>query len=150
VAFGSAVRWRALNASVDPLPFHSADLLDQGLTATSLNNLALLLRAQGDFAGARRLFERALAIREKVLGGTHPDTNLTLANLALLRLHEGAPSDALALGEAALAVHGKVLGTDHPWTKSSARVTADALDALGRGDEAQAMRAHYSIREEPA
>jgi len=31
-------------------------------------------------------------------------------------------------------------GRDHPWTKDSARVTADALDALGRTEEAMALR----------
>jgi hypothetical protein len=36
-------------------------------TAASLSNLALLLWAQGDDAGARPLLERALAIREKAL-----------------------------------------------------------------------------------
>jgi hypothetical protein len=40
-------------------------------TAASLNNLARLLKAQGDLAGARPLHERALAIREKVLGPEH-------------------------------------------------------------------------------
>ena len=40
----------------------------------SLNNLALLLMDQGDFAGARPLYERALAICEKALGPEHPDT----------------------------------------------------------------------------
>jgi tetratricopeptide (TPR) repeat protein len=48
-------------------------------TASSLNNLALLLQAQGDLAGARPLFERALAIREKVLGREHPDTASSLS-----------------------------------------------------------------------
>ncbi len=52
-------------------------------TATSLNNLAGLLQAQGDFAGARPLYERALAIREKVLGPEHPDTASSLNNLAI-------------------------------------------------------------------
>jgi hypothetical protein len=33
--------------------------------------LALLLPAEGDYAGARQLCERALAIREKVLGAEH-------------------------------------------------------------------------------
>ena len=37
-------------------------------TASSLNNLAGLLQAQGDLAGAPPLYERALAIWEKVLG----------------------------------------------------------------------------------
>ena len=53
-------------------------------TAMSLNNLALLLRAQGDLAAARPLFERALAIREKALGSEHPDTNRTRCHLARL------------------------------------------------------------------
>jgi hypothetical protein len=61
-------------------------ICDKGLgpdhphTATSLNNLAGLLRAQGDLAGARPLFERALAICEKGLGPDHPDTATSLNN----------------------------------------------------------------------
>jgi hypothetical protein len=62
-----------------------------------------------------------------------------------LRLAQGAPSEALALSEAALAAHDKVLGADHPWTRESARVKADALDALGRTDEAAALRARYGL-----
>ena len=50
----------------------------------------------------------------------------------------GHPTEALALGETALAAHDKVLGRDHAWTKDSARITADALDALGRAEEAKA------------
>ena len=51
-------------------------------TATDLNNLALLLLYQGDLAAARPLYERALAIREKVLGAEQPEEELR------------APSDA--------------------------------------------------------
>jgi Tetratricopeptide repeat len=106
--------------------------------------LALLLRDQGDLAGARPLYERALAITEKVLGPTHQSTNRTRSNLAQL-LTSGQPTEALTLGETALAAHDKVLGRDHAWTKDSARVTADALDALGRTEEAKAVRERYGI-----
>lgn len=41
-------------------------------TALSLNNLGSLLQAEGDFVGARPLYERALAIREKVLAPSIP------------------------------------------------------------------------------
>jgi tetratricopeptide (TPR) repeat protein len=58
-------------------------------TAASLSNLALLLRAQGDLAGARPLFERALAIRERVLGPDHPNTAESLNNLASLLKDQG-------------------------------------------------------------
>jgi hypothetical protein len=50
--------------------------------ATNLNNLAILLYAQGDLAGARPLFERALAICEKVLSPDHPLTATIRNNLA--------------------------------------------------------------------
>jgi tetratricopeptide (TPR) repeat protein len=114
-------------------------------TATSLHNLALLLHDQSDLPDARPLYERALAIYEKALGPEHPHANRARTNLARLRLAQGAPSEALALSEAALAAHDKVLGADHPWTRESARVKADALDALGRTDEAAALRARYGL-----
>jgi hypothetical protein len=34
---------------------------------------------------------------------------------------------------------------DHTWTNYSACVTADALDALGRTEEAKALRDRYGV-----
>ncbi len=119
-------------------------------TALSLNNLAFLLRAQDDLARARPLYERALAIWEKVLGAGHPHTNRGRGNLASLMLAADQPARALPLAEAALTSHDKALGADHPWTKDSARITADALDALGRGDEAAALRERYALQADEA
>ena len=62
---------------------------------------------------------------------------------------DGHSTEALALGDTALAVHDKLLGRHHAWTKESARVTADALDALGRADEAKALREKYGGPESP-
>ncbi|MGO9740479.1 MAG: tetratricopeptide repeat protein, partial [Roseiarcus sp.] len=112
-------------------------------TAQSLNNLAGLLQAQGDLAGARPLYERALAIVEKALGREHPNTNIARGNLAGLHLALGAPAEALPLAEIALAAHEKVLGAALRTTQISARITAAALDALGRGEEAAALRARF-------
>ena len=53
-------------------------------TAASLNNLALLYYNQRKYAKAEPLYQRALAIREKVLGPEHPDTATSLNNLAVL------------------------------------------------------------------
>jgi hypothetical protein len=53
-------------------------------TALSLNNLAGLLRAQGEYEAARPLYERALAICEDRLGIDHPTTRTIRANLAAL------------------------------------------------------------------
>jgi hypothetical protein len=60
---------------------------------------------------------------------------------------DGHSTEALSLGDTALAAHHKVLGRDHTWTKDSARVTADALDALGRMEEAKALRERYGLAE---
>ena len=55
------------------------------------------------------------------------------------------PSEALPLAEKALAVHRAVFGPNRDWTEDSARVTADALGALGRANEAAALRAQYGL-----
>ena len=47
--------------------------------------------------------------------------------------------------ETALRAHEKVLGPNHRSTKDTARVTAEALDALGRADQAAAFRARYGV-----
>jgi hypothetical protein len=49
------------------------------------------------------------------------------------------------LGETATGALEKALGRDHKSTKESACVTADALDALGRAEEAKAMRERYGL-----
>jgi tetratricopeptide (TPR) repeat protein len=108
-------------------------------TAGSLNNLALVLEAQGDHAGARSLFESAQAVYEEALGVEHPNTNRVRCHRARLLLAAGVASEALALGESALAAHAKVLGQDHPWTADSARVTAEARQALDRRAHAAAL-----------
>jgi tetratricopeptide (TPR) repeat protein len=116
-------------------------------TATSLMNLGRLLQAQGEIAPARPLLERLLAVCEKTLGPEHPETNIARDHFAQLLLVSGNPGEALTLAEAALAAHEKLLGLDDPRTKHSAIVTADALDALGRVDEAAALRARIGLED---
>ena len=62
--------------------------------ATSLNNLAVLYKAQGDYAKAAPLYKRALAIREKALGPDHPDVATSLNNIALLYRATGRMNEA--------------------------------------------------------
>ena len=112
------------------------------ITAASLNDLACLLQDQGDLAGARPLFERALTAAPE-----HRTTNRTRSHMARLLLATGQPNRALALSETALAAHDKLLGRDHAWTKDIAHVTADALNALGRIEEAKALRDKYGVTE---
>ena len=81
--------------------------------AQSLNNLAGVLKSQGDYAAARPLDERALAIRKEVLGERHPDYALSLNNLAVLLDSQGDYAAALPLYERALAIRKEVLGERH-------------------------------------
>jgi tetratricopeptide (TPR) repeat protein len=61
-------------------------------TAQSLDNLAELYRAQGEYGKAEPLYERALAIFEKTLGKGHPNTKTVAASLAAVREKLGAKS----------------------------------------------------------
>lgn len=70
--------------------------------ASSLNNLANLFAATGDYAGARSLFERVLAIRERGLGPNHERTNSVRYNLAFLFSIQGMENEALDYLNAAL------------------------------------------------
>jgi tetratricopeptide (TPR) repeat protein len=107
-------------------------------TAQSLSNLANLLRDQGDLEGARTYYERALATL-KTIGPKHPSTNRARRNFARLLLAAGSPADALVLAETALAGDENLLGINHRWTRESAAITADALAALGRAEEAAVL-----------
>ena len=51
-------------------------------TASSLNNLAQILRTQGKYAEAEALLRKALAIRLKAMGEDHPETARAYGNLA--------------------------------------------------------------------
>ena len=51
----------------------------------------------------------------------------------------------LTVAQSALATHEAASGLNHPYTKDSARITADALDALGRTEEANALREQYGV-----
>jgi tetratricopeptide (TPR) repeat protein len=117
-------------------------------TATSLSNLALLLCDLGQNDDAEPLFLRAIAVGEKAFGVEHPMTERYRSAYARLLLNQHRPADALRLGQSALATHERVNGPSHPWTKNSARVTADALAALGRAEETKALRGKYGIEGE--
>src|SRR5262249_3573413 len=87
--------------------------------------------ASPDHAQARGLLERALAIREKVLGPEHPDTAMTLNDLGYAIEHQGSLVEARAFYERALAINEKVLGPEHPATAWSLHDFSFLLLRLG-------------------
>jgi tetratricopeptide (TPR) repeat protein len=92
-----------------------------------LNSLASLLWIQGDYAGAKPLYVRALAIREQVLGSNHPDTAWSLNSLALLLRGQEDYTGAQPLYRRALAICEQHLDVDHPLTRTI-RANLAALD----------------------
>ena len=78
--------------------------------ATSLNNLALLYHAQGRYAEAEPLYQRALAIREKVLGPEHPHVATSLENYAALLKKMGRGAEAEPLEARARAIRARHAG----------------------------------------
>jgi len=114
-------------------------------TAINVCNLARVLRDLGEIREAERLFERAIAIGERARGAAHPLTQRFQSHYARLLLITGRQVEALSIAEGALAVHEATNGSNHIWTKDSADVAADALAALGRADEAAALRARYGL-----
>eukprot|EP00741_Cyanophora_paradoxa_P005091 tig00000857_g4933.t1 len=99
--------------------------------AMSMQNLAVLLQAQGDFKAARPLYERALKIKQQALGPEHPDVTMTMDNLAGLLQAQGDFKAARPMYEGALRVKRKLLGSEHPDVAGTVQNLAVLLEAQG-------------------
>ncbi len=75
--------------------------------ATSLNNLAELYKAQGNYAEAEPLYQRSLAIWEKALGPEHPDVATSLENYAALLRQTARADEAERMEARAKAIRAK-------------------------------------------
>ena len=100
-------------------------------TLTSMDNLAVTLRAQGDLAGATKLQEEALAVRRRVQGPEHPDTITSMGNLAVTLWAQGDLAGARKIEEEVLAVRRRALGPEHADTLQSMSNLAETLRAQG-------------------
>jgi tetratricopeptide (TPR) repeat protein len=72
--------------------------------ATSLNNLAGLYDAQGNYSKAEPLYQRALEIKERKLGSYHPSVATSLENLAILYRATQRTVEAEALEQRAASI----------------------------------------------
>ena len=98
---------------------------------------------------AKLLHERALSIREQVLGPQHPDTAQSLRDLANLYRYQGQYDEAKPLHEHALSIREQVLGPQHPDTAQSLRDLAILYYDQGKYDEAKPLYERaLSIREQ--
>ena len=120
--------------------------------ATSLNNLAGLLRDTNRLAEAEPLYRRALAITEKSFDPDHPNVATNLNNLAGLlrttnRLAEAEPLYRQALR--ILAEFGHRMGHEHPHFRTAINNYAGLISAMGLSQDAIAARVRSAIEGEP-
>jgi CHAT domain-containing protein len=106
-----------------------------------LNNQGLLRQEQGDLASAEDLFQRALAIAER-LGGTESySVSTSYQNLAIVARERKDYASAIAYGLRALAIRERIVGPDHP-------DVAPLLNNLAivyhlTGDDARSLEMHF-------
>jgi tetratricopeptide (TPR) repeat protein len=105
-------------------------------TARSYNNVAANLNAQGKYAAAGPLYQKALDIRRKVLGEEHPDTAVIYNNVAFNLQSEGRYVEAGPPYQKALDIWRKALGEDHPATGRGYNNVAGNLQSQGKHAEA--------------
>jgi CHAT domain-containing protein/Tfp pilus assembly protein PilF len=104
--------------------------------ADTINSLASIYTARGEYVKAEPLHRRALALREEALGKDHQDTATSLNNLAYLYVLQGKPREAEPLYKRALAIYEKALGKDHLYIATSVNNLGTVYWAQGKYEEA--------------
>ena len=87
--------------------------------AGMLHQIGYLNYYQGNYESALEWFQKALRIRERILGTGHPDTASTYHNIADVYWAQGNYNSALNWYQKALCIRERVLGTDHPDTTTA-------------------------------
>lgn len=93
-----------------------------------VNNFGSTLWIQGDLEGAKKCFERALKIDEKVYGSDHREVATDVNNLGRVLKDMDDPEGAKKNYERALKIFQESLGEDH----KSTNIVRDNLDSLSR------------------
>ena len=109
------------------------------LGAGLLHHKAMVIRAQGDFGAALADNERALAIREEVLGPSHPEVATSLNAVANVQRDRGNYDEASSALQRALEIREEALGPDHPAVATTLNDLALVEQMRGKYAEAQAF-----------
>ncbi len=112
------------------------------------NNLAMVLKYMGDYAGARALQEKALRAAEQNFGIDHPTTAVMYSNLGLVLKDLGDYSGAWDLLQKAVLSDERNFGVNHPTTAVSYSNLAMVLKDLGNYVEARAYLQKAIISDE--
>ncbi|MDM8558396.1 tetratricopeptide repeat protein [Candidatus Parabeggiatoa sp. HSG14] len=97
---------------------------------------------------AKPLYERSLAIREKIFGNEHPNVAESLNNLAGLHLGQGNYDQAKPLFERSLAIREEIFDNEHPDVAESLNNLALLHETQGNYDQAKPLHERsLAIRE---
>ena len=121
----------AISFAGDPVGLREADRLHQ---------LANVHFATGEYAVARQLHERSLALREQALGPDHPVVATSLNNLAIVLQELRAFAEAKLLLERALQIQEQALGPEHPGVAGSLNNLAILYQRTGAYTEAMPLQ----------
>jgi CHAT domain-containing protein len=120
-----------------PLARKAAEIRQRLLTedhphyADSLNNLAMLYQAMGDYRNALPLLKQARDLTKKLLTADHPNYATSLNNLAMLYQAMGDYRRALPLFQQARDLRKRLLTEDHPDYATSLNNLASLYKAMG-------------------
>ncbi len=101
--------------------------------------MALNLNAQGKFAAAQPLFEKALEINRRLLTDEHPRTASAYNNLAFNLGAQGRRAAAQPLYQKALEINRRLLTDEHPQTAQSCNNLAGNLRAQKKCGKAEPL-----------
>ena len=104
-----------------------------------LNSVGVYFLSRGQYEDVEPLFQRALAIYERVLGAEQPNTASSLNNLAILYADQGKDEQAEPLYQRALAIKEGMLGAEHPDTASSLNNLAALYYKQGKDEQAEPL-----------
>ena len=94
--------------------------------AGMLHQMGYLNNLQGDYASALEWYQKALRIRERVLGTDHPDTAATYHNIGTFYFAQGDYQEALTWFHKAQTINLNILGMKHPHSTITQEYIDDA------------------------
>ncbi len=113
--------------------------LDDLKVADQLTDRVLELNQQTKYEEAIALSQRVVAIRERVLGGDHPQVAAALNNLAEMYKNRGDFSTASQFHERALKIKQRVLGENDLSTATSYLNLAEVYREMGKFERAEPL-----------
>jgi tetratricopeptide (TPR) repeat protein len=131
-------------------PYQAQDLLEQAVEKTEpgtearaavLNNLAIVLEANGYIDAAEQLYGQVIGLWAEVLGPGHPNVSRTLGNLGDLLHRREKMAEAVEAYELAITTLKKAKSTDAIEVRRALYESfAQVLHEMGRDEEAKAAR----------